>query len=90
MYHDQGLTPFKAIAQDNGVSYTAGLPIIRTAPIHGTAYDKAGVGEIKEDSFRSALYLACDIFKKRNDYAEFSANPLKKQMKRENHNLERE
>lgn len=90
MYHDQGLTPFKAIAQDMGVSFTAGLPIIRTAPIHGTAYDKAGVGEVREDSFRSALYLACDIFKKRNNYAEFSANPLRKQVKKENHNPERE
>lgn len=90
MYHDQGLTPFKAIAQDMGVSFTAGLPIIRTAPIHGTAYDKAGVGEVREDSFRSALYLACDIFKRRNNYAEFSANPLRKQMKKETHNPEKE
>ena len=90
MYHDQGLTPFKAIAQDMGVSFTAGLPIIRTAPIHGTAYDKAGVGEVREDSFRSALYLACDIFKKRNNYAEFSANPLRKQTKKETHNPEKE
>jgi len=41
MYHDQGLAPFKTIALDNGVNYTAGLPIVRTSPDHGTAYDIA-------------------------------------------------
>ncbi|MCQ2199341.1 MAG: 4-hydroxythreonine-4-phosphate dehydrogenase PdxA [Paludibacteraceae bacterium] len=76
MYHDQGLTPFKAIAQDSGVSFTAGLPIIRTSPIHGTAYDKAGVGETCEDSFRNALYLAIDVYNNRKNYAEMTANPL--------------
>lgn len=76
MYHDQGLTPFKAIAQESGVSFTAGLPIIRTSPIHGTAYDKAGIGETCEDSFRNALYLAIDIYNNRKNYAEMTANPL--------------
>jgi len=79
MYHDQGLAPFKAIAMDNGVNYTAGLPIIRTSPAHGTAYDKAGAGKSSEDSFRNALYLACDIFNNRKAFAEISSNPLKKQ-----------
>src|SRR5690606_9055131 len=42
MYHDQGLTVFKALAFDEGVNYTAGLPIVRTSPDHGTAFDIAG------------------------------------------------
>lgn len=79
MYHDQGLAPFKSIAMENGVNYTAGLSVIRTSPAHGTAYDKAGLGEASEDSFRSALYLACDIFNYRNTYSEMTKNPLKKQ-----------
>lgn len=51
MYHDQGLAPFKALAMDEGVNYTAGLPIVRTSPAHGTAYDIAGQGVALEDSF---------------------------------------
>jgi 4-hydroxythreonine-4-phosphate dehydrogenase len=79
MYHDQGLAPFKCIAMETGVNYTAGLPIIRTSPAHGTAYDKAGIGNASEESFRNALYLACDIFKNRQSYDEMTNNPLKKQ-----------
>ena len=79
MYHDQGLAPFKAISMETGVNYTAGLPVIRTSPAHGTAYDKAGIGEASEESFRNALYLACDIFNNRKTYAEITKNPLKKQ-----------
>jgi 4-hydroxythreonine-4-phosphate dehydrogenase len=79
MYHDQGLAPFKCIAMETGVNYTAGLPFIRTSPAHGTAYDKAGIGNASEESFRNALYLACDIFKNRQSYAEMTKNPLKKQ-----------
>ena len=79
MYHDQGLAPFKAISMEGGVNYTAGLPIIRTSPAHGTAYDKAGIGEASEESFRNALYLACDIFNNRKAYLERTKNPLKKQ-----------
>ena len=79
MYHDQGLAPFKAISMESGVNYTAGLSIIRTSPAHGTAYDKAGIGEASEESFRNALYLACDIFNSRNAYLEMTKNPLKKQ-----------
>lgn len=77
MYHDQGLSPFKALAFDAGVNYTAGLPFIRTSPSHGTAYDIAGKGEASEQSLRNALYLACDIFKNRKAYAEENKDPLK-------------
>lgn len=66
MYHDQGLAPFKVIALDDGVNFTAGLPIVRTSPAHGTAYDIAGQGVAEEQSFRSALYTAMDIYNNRN------------------------
>ncbi|MBL7893206.1 MAG: 4-hydroxythreonine-4-phosphate dehydrogenase PdxA [Bacteroidia bacterium] len=77
MYHDQGLIPFKTIAFNNGVNYTAGLPIIRTSPDHGTAYEIAGKNIASEESFRKAIYTAIDIFRKRNEYKQISANPLK-------------
>lgn len=79
MYHDQGLTPFKALSFDSGVNFTAGLPFIRTSPVHGTAFAIAGKGEASENSFRQAIYLACDIFRNRQLYAEISKNPLKHQ-----------
>jgi 4-hydroxythreonine-4-phosphate dehydrogenase len=79
MYHDQGLTPFKALSFDSGVNFTAGLPFVRTSPVHGTAFDIAGKGEASENSFRQAIYLACDIYKNRLMYAEMSKNPLKHQ-----------
>jgi 4-hydroxythreonine-4-phosphate dehydrogenase len=79
MYHDQGLTGFKAISFDEGVNYTAGLPIVRTSPDHGTAYDIAGKGVASPQSFRNAYFLACDVFKKRELYKEINANPLKPQ-----------
>jgi 4-hydroxythreonine-4-phosphate dehydrogenase len=67
MYHDQGLIPFKSIAFDNGVNYTAGLPIVRTSPDHGTAYSIAGKNMADEGSMRQAIYLACDIIKNRRE-----------------------
>jgi 4-hydroxythreonine-4-phosphate dehydrogenase len=79
MYHDQGLTPFKALSFDSGVNFTAGLPFIRTSPVHGTAFSIAGKGEASENSFRQAIYLACDIFRNRQLYTEISKNPLKHQ-----------
>ena len=79
MYHDQGLSPFKALSFDSGVNFTAGLPFIRTSPVHGTAFAIAGKGEASENSFRQAIYLACDIFRNRQTYAEISKNPLKRQ-----------
>lgn len=77
MYHDQGLVPFKALTTEGGVNYTAGLPIVRTSPAHGTAYEIAGKNEASPDSFRMAMYMACDIYQNRLRYKEMSANPLK-------------
>ncbi|MCB9224613.1 MAG: 4-hydroxythreonine-4-phosphate dehydrogenase PdxA [Crocinitomicaceae bacterium] len=79
MYHDQGLTGFKSISFDEGVNYTAGLPIVRTSPDHGTAYDIAGKQKASERSFRNAYYLACDIYQRRQRYQELHENPLQKQ-----------
>ena len=77
MYHDQGLIPFKLLAFESGVNFTAGLPVIRTSPGHGTAYDIAGKGVASEDSFRNAIYLAIDVFASRKQFKELSKNPLK-------------
>jgi 4-hydroxythreonine-4-phosphate dehydrogenase len=68
MYHDQGLAPFKAIAFAEGVNYTAGLPIVRTSPDHGTAYEMAGRDEADPRSMMSAIYTAIDIFRSRLRY----------------------
>ena len=65
MYHDQGLTPFKALAFELGVNYTAGLPIVRTSPDHGTAYELAGRDEADPRSMISAIYTAIDVFNRR-------------------------
>ena len=78
MYHDQGLAPFKTVALEDGVNYTAGLPIVRTSPDHGTAYDIAGKGVADANSFRQAIYTAIDVFRNRANYDEPLANPLKK------------
>jgi 4-hydroxythreonine-4-phosphate dehydrogenase len=79
MYHDQGITPFKALSFDTGVNFTAGLPIVRTSPVHGTAFSIAGKGEASESSFRHAIYLACDIYRNRQLFKEITHNPLKHQ-----------
>ena len=76
MYHDQGLTAFKTLSFNEGVNYTAGLEIIRTSPVHGTAYEISGKGLADESSFREAVFLACNIFKKRLEYKELNKNPL--------------
>ncbi len=68
MYHDQGLAPFKALCFSDGVNFTAGLPIVRTSPDHGTAYDMAGRDEADPRSMMSAIYTAIDIFRKRLQY----------------------
>ena len=68
MYHDQGLAPFKAIAFENGVNFTAGLPIVRTSPDHGTAYEIAGRDEADPRSMMAAIFTAIDIFKSRKAY----------------------
>jgi 4-hydroxythreonine-4-phosphate dehydrogenase len=77
MYHDQGLIPFKSTAMDGGVNFTAGLPVVRTSPAHGTAYEIAGKNEASAESFRKAIYMACDIFNARKEYKELIHNPLK-------------
>jgi 4-hydroxythreonine-4-phosphate dehydrogenase len=76
MYHDQGLIPFKAMAFETGVNFTAGLPVIRTSPDHGTAFDIAGKGKADESSFRNAVYTAIDIYRKRKEEIENSVKPL--------------
>ena len=82
LYHDQGLIPFKTLAFDSGVNYTAGLNIVRTSPDHGTAFDIAGKNEADESSFRSAVFVAIDIARNKKNYEEITANPLKRnQMK---------
>ena len=78
MYHDQGLTPFKVLAMENGINFTAGLPIVRTSPDHGTAFDIAGKNKATADSFRQAIYMAIDIFRNRKQDAEAHRNPLRK------------
>ena len=78
MYHDQGLTPFKALSMNDGVNFTAGLPLVRTSPDHGTAYDIAGKSVAHADSFRQAIYAAIDIYRNRLAYEEAHANPLPK------------
>ena len=78
MYHDQGLAPFKTIALESGVNYTAGLPIVRTSPDHGTAYDIAGQGKADENSMRQAIYTAIDVWRNRINYDEPLKNPLPK------------
>lgn len=79
MYHDQGLAPFKALAMDEGVNFTAGLSLVRTSPAHGTAYDLVGKNEASIDSFRQAVYMAIDVYRNRAFYKEAHRNPLQKQ-----------
>lgn len=76
MYHDQGLIPFKTLAFNEGVNYTAGLSHIRTSPDHGTAFEIAGKNQASEQSFKNALYMAIDIYKNRKLHGEITANPL--------------
>jgi len=76
MYHDQGLIPFKTLAFNHGVNFTAGLNYIRTSPDHGTAYEIAGKNVADAASFRESIYAAIDIFKNRQLYSEISSNPL--------------
>ncbi len=76
MYHDQGLTAFKALAFEDGVNFTAGLPVVRTSPDHGTAFDIVGQDKASELSMRSAIYLAMDVFRNNKTHKEIFANPL--------------
>ncbi len=83
MYHDQGLVPFKAISFGSGVNFTAGLPIVRTSPDHGTAYDLAGKNQANHQSFMHAVYAAIDITRNRKENKKFGENALKKKPKRD-------
>lgn len=76
MYHDQGLTPFKALAFEQGVNFTAGLPVVRTSPDHGTAYEMAGRDMADPHSMISAIYTAIDIFNNREAYDELIAGRM--------------
>ena len=77
MYHDQGMTIFKTLCFESGVNYTAGLPIVRTSPAHGTAYDLVGTDTASPESFRQALYMACDIANNRKQYRSLKDNAMK-------------
>lgn len=78
MYHDQGLVGFKTLAEGKGVNYTAGIPVVRTSPDHGTGFEIAGKNMADESSFREAVFNAMDIIRQRNEYAEYTANPLQR------------
>jgi 4-hydroxythreonine-4-phosphate dehydrogenase len=90
MYHDQGLAPFKTMAFQSGVNFTAGLPIVRTSPDHGVGYDIAGKNEADESSFRAAIFSAYDIFHARKDFKEYGTNPLQRQNIKESRDDKRE
>lgn len=77
MYHDQGLIPFKLTDRERGVNYTAGLPVVRCSPDHGTAFDIAGKGKAGHLSMLASIYAACDVFKNRKSYDQLRANPLR-------------
>lgn len=76
MYHDQGLVPFKLLSFGKGTNFTAGLPVVRTSPDHGTGFDLAGKNEADPASFRQALFTAIDLARNRKIYQEDYANPL--------------
>ncbi len=77
MYHDQGLAPFKALAFEDGVNFTAGLPIVRTSPDHGTAFEMAGRDEADPHSMMSSIFTAIDIFRSRAAYDAISDGKMR-------------
>jgi len=77
MYHDQALIPFKTIAFNSGVNYTAGLQFIRTSPDHGTGFDIAGKGIASPESFLEALFMAIHIVKRRREQDFMLAHQLR-------------
>lgn len=78
MYHDQGLIPFKSLAIGEGINFTAGMPVVRTSPDHGTAFDIAGKGIADPSSFLAAIFECIDIINRRATYDENHSNPLRK------------
>ena len=80
MYYDQGVSAFKSIAQNDGINYTAGLPVLRTAPAIGVSYDLAGKNLIDDEQpFRQAIYTAVDVARNRVRFDKERVNPLQKQ-----------
>ena len=75
MYHDQGLIPFKTLDM-TGVNFTAGIPVVRTSPDHGTGYDIAGKNQADESSMRNAIFMAIDVLRRRAEYDDLTADPL--------------
>lgn len=84
IYHDQGLLPFKLLSQMNGVNFTAGLPTVRTSPDHGVAYNIAGKDIADTTSFLNALYLAVDVFNRRNSNVSLESNALETKKSKNN------
>lgn len=78
MYHDQGLIPFKTLAQGEGVNFTAGMSVVRTSPDHGTAFDIAGKNLADPSSFMEALFQAITLVQQRENYAAYTGNPLRR------------
>jgi len=78
MYHDQGLIPFKTLSFGSGVNFTAGLPIIRTSPDHGTGYEIAGQNMADPSSMRQAIFRAIDICRFRSEYNEMHSRKVEK------------
>jgi 4-hydroxythreonine-4-phosphate dehydrogenase len=78
MYHDQGLIPFKSLSSGEGVNYTAGLPMVRTSPDHGTAFDIAGKNKADSGSFLAAVYACIDIIRNRQEFEDNRSNPMRK------------
>ena len=81
MYHDQGLVPFKTLAFGTGVNFTAGLPIVRTSPGHGTGFEIAGKNEADSSSFTNAMFMAIDAVRNRKEYKELRENSISKKPK---------
>lgn len=88
MYHDQGLAPFKTLAYEEGVNYTAGLPVIRTSPDHGVAYDIAGQNIADEQSFSEAIFTAVKIFKNRQEYNDLMTNRMQPRRASSGHSVD--
>jgi 4-hydroxythreonine-4-phosphate dehydrogenase len=78
MYHDQGLIPFKSLSSGEGVNYTAGLPMVRTSPDHGTAFDIAGKNKADSASFLASIYACIDIIRNRQEFEDNRKNPMRK------------
>jgi len=79
MYYDQGMLPFKTLSVEDGVCFSAGLPVIHTMPNHGPFFDLVGKNTASYAAFLSATYLAIDVYNNRKIHREITANPLRKQ-----------